>query len=362
MTESISLKSTAFVIMPFADEFDDIYNDFLYTTLTESGYEVSRADDIQGSQNILRDIVTQLANSNIVIADLSGSNPNVYYELGIAHAFRKPVILLTQNVDELPFDLRGYRVIDYTPRFSDIARAKDKLLSLANEFASGSLRFGNPVTDFLPNALQEPQLLASNSTPRPDQEDSAEELGVLDHALRLEEGVQALAAIIENVGNESEEQSEFLTSETARLQQLLDRGGSTTKDRIVTVQRMARGLEKYASSLESRNLEYGNALESTQSSLEEVVRAQDVSDPESRDQLKVLLTTLDEGEQSVQNFRLTIDDTANIVDEMPSIEKKFNRARNEVSKQLRYLSTNAEQTVSMMSRARAIGREKLDAD
>ena len=83
-----------------------------------------RADDIRAHQNILKDIISALAESALIVADLTGSNPNVYYELGLAHAFRKRVILLTQQVDDLPFDLRSYRVIPYSTYFAEVAKAK----------------------------------------------------------------------------------------------------------------------------------------------------------------------------------------------------------------------------------------------
>ncbi len=139
------MKAKAFVIMPFAPDFDEIYNLFIADALTEGGFEVFRADDIRSQQNILQDIVAAIATSNLIIADLTDSNPNVYYELGIAHALRKPVILLTQNLDELPFDLRSYRVIAYNTHFAAIKTARNELILLAKGSLNGTVPFGNPV-------------------------------------------------------------------------------------------------------------------------------------------------------------------------------------------------------------------------
>ncbi len=71
--------------MPFAAEFQQIYSSFIVGALQEAGYEVSRADDIVSQQNILQDVVQSTIESDLVVADLTGANPNVYYELGIAH-------------------------------------------------------------------------------------------------------------------------------------------------------------------------------------------------------------------------------------------------------------------------------------
>ena len=71
-----------------------------------------RADDIDNQQNILNDIVKSIRSSELIVADLTDPNPNVYYELGLAHAMRKRVVLMTQDLGSMPFDLRSYRTIE----------------------------------------------------------------------------------------------------------------------------------------------------------------------------------------------------------------------------------------------------------
>ena len=124
----------AFVLMPFSQEFDDVYNDFIKPTLEAVGFEVSRADEIKGQNNILRDIIQGIANSDLIVADLTGENANVFYELCIAHHLRKPDIRITQCIDDYPFDLRMYRVLEYDTRFSKIGKAKESLLKLVTDF------------------------------------------------------------------------------------------------------------------------------------------------------------------------------------------------------------------------------------
>ena len=104
-------KPKAFVIMPFDAEARPVYEDFIRPTLDNLGFEVSRADDLLNQRNILRDILSSIASANLLVADLTDSNSNVYYELGLAHALRKPVILLGQDIEEIPFDIRSYRLV-----------------------------------------------------------------------------------------------------------------------------------------------------------------------------------------------------------------------------------------------------------
>lgn len=116
------MSEKAFVIMPFTfassksgayhdlskDDFDTIF-DILKEILKEKMI-VNRSDSVS---NILREIVIDIDSSDLVIADLTGLNPNVMYELGIRHALCKKTILITQDIEEIPFDLRGYFCIQY---------------------------------------------------------------------------------------------------------------------------------------------------------------------------------------------------------------------------------------------------------
>ena len=77
-----------------------------------------RADDIRGTTLITRDIWEKINRARFLVADLSGQNPNVFYEVGLAHALGKDVLLLTQTMTDVPFDLKALRCIvySYTPR------------------------------------------------------------------------------------------------------------------------------------------------------------------------------------------------------------------------------------------------------
>ena len=80
------MQRRAFVLMPFEDEFDDIYEYLIREPLSKAGYDVNRADEILNQENILSSIIDSIIHSELIVADLSTSNPNVYYELGLSHA------------------------------------------------------------------------------------------------------------------------------------------------------------------------------------------------------------------------------------------------------------------------------------
>ena len=146
--------------------------------LEDAGFDVLRADDIQSTQNIVRDIFEAIVRSDLIVADLTGSNANVFYELGIAHALKRPVILLTQIIDDVPFDLRAYRLIEYNTHFTEIGKAKQKLTDYATKFREGILPTRDPVTDFFPDGYS--PIFASDAEPSAGPINVAEAPGFLD--------------------------------------------------------------------------------------------------------------------------------------------------------------------------------------
>ena len=113
--ELIRLQPKAFVAMPFSGEFDTLYDDVIKPVATDLRFEILRVDEISGPGIILDDIRRQIESAQVVVAEVSQSNPNVFYEIGYAHALGKPVILLARKEPEkqLPFDIRPYRAIYY---------------------------------------------------------------------------------------------------------------------------------------------------------------------------------------------------------------------------------------------------------
>ncbi len=106
-------KPYVFVLMPFAVEFEDIYAMAIKPACEAAGAYCERVDEQIFQDSILQRIYNQIAKADVLIADLSGRNPNVFYETGYAHALGKRVVLLTQHSEDIPFDLKHYQHIVY---------------------------------------------------------------------------------------------------------------------------------------------------------------------------------------------------------------------------------------------------------
>ena len=101
--------------------FDGVYRGIIVPAVREAGYEPVREDISATPGSIPKSIVTKLAEAEMVVADLTSINPNVFYELGIRHVFSKTGTVLIMNKGEsIPFDNASYRVIQYTNELADL--------------------------------------------------------------------------------------------------------------------------------------------------------------------------------------------------------------------------------------------------
>jgi len=152
-----------FIISPIGEKGTEKYNDFkevydyiIKPAITNSDYDVKviRADDIERSGSFINDILENLLNSFIVIADLTGQNPNVFYELGVRHALSPRTILIAQSIDDIPSDLREYRTIIYDNSAKGAREFADRLTNYFKEIFKGPSRPDNPVANRLGSIME----------------------------------------------------------------------------------------------------------------------------------------------------------------------------------------------------------------
>jgi len=103
-----------FVVMPFAEALRPVYEDHIKQVVSSMSLSVGRADDLFSTHAVMADVWSGIANARMIVADCTGRNPNVFYEIGLSHVLGKPVILITQSAEDIPFDLKSIRYIQYT--------------------------------------------------------------------------------------------------------------------------------------------------------------------------------------------------------------------------------------------------------
>jgi len=106
------------MVMPFREDLKTIYVDYIKPAVESKQLLIKRGDDFFSHHEIMTEIWSSIYHSKVVIGDLTGKNANVFYELGIAHSLGKPVLMLAQDISDVPFDVRGKRVIiyEFTPK------------------------------------------------------------------------------------------------------------------------------------------------------------------------------------------------------------------------------------------------------
>lgn len=119
-------RNICFVLMPFKESWSDEIFKLIKSSVESLGFQCLRADDLNG-QIIIEDIWIKINQAGFIIADVTGRNPNVMYEVGIAHTVGRPTLLLTQSTKEIPFDFTHLRHIEYKTTFSGPRELKKRL-------------------------------------------------------------------------------------------------------------------------------------------------------------------------------------------------------------------------------------------
>jgi hypothetical protein len=111
---AVKASDSCFVMQPFAPPHSDYYEKILKPAIEKAGLQPVRADaEIFGTGKIIDQVWRGINTAKVLVAELTTRNPNVFYELGLAHALRKPVVLVSSNEADVPFDLHHIRVIYY---------------------------------------------------------------------------------------------------------------------------------------------------------------------------------------------------------------------------------------------------------
>lgn len=115
--------------MPFNKPWSQRIWRMIHDVCKDVGAHSQRADDLFGS-DIMEDIWKGILSAEVVIADLTERNANVFYELGITHTIGKKFVLLTQNINDIPFDLMGIRVVEYSDNLDGYENLKSSLAGM----------------------------------------------------------------------------------------------------------------------------------------------------------------------------------------------------------------------------------------
>lgn len=180
-------RPTCFVVMPLAEAFKEVYEHAIQPAAEAAGFDCYRADHAYGPSAIISDIIKGIFAADVVVADISGSNPNVFYELGVAHTIdNKALVICEETKEKLPFDLAAYRIIFYRRNIDGIKNGlRNRLERDLAKLDSWRKQPTNPVQDF--RSIQYTVPLQDQAALERTIEDLKEEIGLLKKEKRYSE-------------------------------------------------------------------------------------------------------------------------------------------------------------------------------
>jgi hypothetical protein len=147
-------EKICFVISPIGEEgsevrerSDQILKHIITSSVEQLGYTIIRADKIAEPGIITTQIIEHIVDAELVIADLTDKNPNVFYELAIRHAIRKPLVQMIKKGEVIPFDVAATRIIQFDLHSLDsVAAAKEEIVSQVKSLEAGKNEINNPIS------------------------------------------------------------------------------------------------------------------------------------------------------------------------------------------------------------------------
>lgn len=243
-------KSKVFMIMPFKDEFFEVYE--MLKLKFSDRFEFSNAGDEANLQNILKDIIQPIYESDVIIADLTGLNANVMYELGLAHSFNKKTIIITKDdLSSLPFDLKQYRAKDYDTHFLKFNELLEYLETNLIGAIENTVSFSNPVKDFL--TIENINDITWFSDKAKIELEEESDKGFLDFLTEIETHTSSLVDTINCINKDMTEMNTSITSSTSEVQRVQSSGGGSASFVRKESKKIAKAIGEFSEKLRDRN-------------------------------------------------------------------------------------------------------------
>ena len=275
ISHALPLIQKCFVVGPIGDkdakdgtsarsayeEGIQLYEEVIGPACNFCGFEAVRADMIARSGEIPEQIFRQLRDSPVVIADLTGANPNVMYELGLRHTTGKLTIQIGER-DRLPFDVAAIRTIMFRRTPAGLVQARRELVqALISNLDTG----GDPVTATriwfeAPSGSQQRQEEPPVEMPSFLCEKDDDAPGFLELLAEMETGNQTLVQTMAAATSIMQDIGTIFTDATEGLRKADSRGGGAAA-RLIIAEQTAKKLDEQAAKLEVVSGEYANTVD-----------------------------------------------------------------------------------------------------
>ncbi len=355
-------EARIFVAIPSGNTFEAIYAELIKKPLARLGFQVDRAADLSTANDIMRDIIRGIEDADVVLADLTDRNPNVFYEIGLAHARGRPVIMLTQDLEDIPFDLRQYRTIKYDTQFHRVGELEGKLVDVVAAVLRERKHAAGPYADVGVDT-QHPDLDAAQPGAR--QEDDSPK-GILDYHVELEDAFLKAHPILTSVRDTMQEFHIRTTSLTDEMNREKRPDGTVDLRRVhALLRRAAKGFSRDTANLRAQRIEYEMAMRPVEDGLErllsEILKGDDSGLGRIEDSAELLHPVRD----SIVSARDGCTRLAETISHLPAVEREVNRSLRGLRDELLEFAGSLDSTVRFFDRGFAViarAKEKLEGE
>ncbi len=352
----------AFVLMPFSEDFDSVYGMIIKPALEDCGFDVARADDLESQQNILKTVLAGISGSDLIVADLTNSNANVFYELGIAHTIGKPVVLLTQSISDVPFDLQSYRLIQYNVHISGLNEARKAISSCATGLADGSMAFGNPVADFYPTG-EHSTFMGRGIGPDENSEagslEGSDGLGLIDRVVEIQSKYADLITIVENLSELLQQMNEDVGNSNNRLERINANPNQSTPAAIQSeLRRLASKIGPFNDHMEMANPQTADNIKVISDNWEWILSYVMKQPEEIGEGLAEPLSELTQLHEIVVETRSSFSSMLESIETLPHMERRLNREKERLGRVIQAFLDNLQMLDASLLRI----LNRLDAD
>ena len=326
-------KPIVFVIMPFKDDILALY-DKLKSDFAED-FTFTNAGDLDNQQNILQDIVEGIYQANIVIADLTGLNPNVFYELGLAHAMNKKVIIITQDIGELPFDIQSYRAVQYSLLFHKLPEFLTEVKKLLFGALDDSVKFGNPVSDYIPDFFTKPSSTSTQPVPEEKSEsnnpsennDDVEGKGYLDYIADIVENSSGIQEEINAMATDMNDMSQSINRSANEINRVKVQSGSADPSFVRSIcRRLADPIETSADRMKQHISQITLQWAIVENSYLSLLDSHFIQNKENLDGISSSVATLTELRATIKSTDSKIDGFISVLQTSVGIERRLTKA------------------------------------
>lgn len=329
-----------------------------------------KADTNLQQRNIMRTIVEGIAQADLIVAELTGNNPNVFYELGVAHGLQQPVVMIAQDVDQIPFDLRSYNVVIYSLDVFEVDDFREALRSLARGKIEGTVQFENPVSDFAPmgtppgNAprryVQHPSVAGGPVAEEETGEPSPEERGILDFTSEVESAILEIGEISQSLTSHMENLGLSIATRSVEVEAVSQSANPGSNARMLKLaNEMGEDLKNFSDNTDAEMTAFHSAWERFEDNFTSVLPSLNIANEEDREAAEGLQTIFDDLGEGLSQALEGIDSGRGQFDSLRGISSRLNSAVRRLERTMENLHEEFSTGQSVVIRTRNLLDQKL---